>query len=283
MHKTRSTAFHRRTAVLGGLFAAALGLPCFAEQQAVDPQEIVRNAAFNELRSSGSGHTFRYRIRKEDDGKTTVKEVVETRDGDMSRLLETGGKPLDAEAQGKELARLKALQADPDAQARRHKREQADSGRADEMVKLLPDAFRYTYLGLVPGPSGPCYRFSFEPNPGFKPPDREAEVYHGMAGELWVDQAQQRMARLDAHLIADVNFGWGVVGRLFQGGTILVEQKDVGRGHWENTLLKLNLSGKILMVKPLTIHSTEESTDFAPVLDTGYAQAIDLLVGMPTK
>ncbi len=283
MFKTRSAVFLHSPAVLGGLFAVALSTPSLAQAQAVDPLQIVRNASFNELRPSGRGHTFRYRIRKDDNGKSTLKEVVETREGDMSRLLEADGKPLDGEAQEKEIARLKALQADPQAQARRHKREQADSGRADEMVKLLPDAFNYTYLGMVPGPSGPCYRLKFEPNPGFKPPDREAEVYHGMAGELWIDQAQQRMARLDAHLISDVNFGWGVVGRLFQGGTILVEQKDVGEGHWENTLLRLNLTGKILMVKPLTIHSEEASSAFVPVPDGSYSDAINLLTSLPSK
>ena len=59
----------------------------------------------------------------------------------------------------------------------------------------------------------------------FIPPDREAQVYHGMAGELWIDCAQKRMSRLDAHLISDVNFGWGVIGRLYKGGTILVSRR----------------------------------------------------------
>ena len=53
-----------------------------------------------------------------------------------------------------------------------------------------------------------------------------------MEGELWVDVGQQRMVKLDAHLVSDVNFGWGVVGQLFKGGTILVEQK----GCWRSPL-----------------------------------------------
>ena len=55
---------------------------------------------------------------------------------------------------------------------------------------------------LVNTPSGPAWRLSFMPNEKFIPPDREAQVYHGMAGELWIDCAQKRMSRLDAHLIA---------------------------------------------------------------------------------
>ena len=39
-----------------------------------------------------------------------------------------------------------------------------------------------------------------------------------MVGELWVDKGQQRLVKIDAHLISDVNFGWGVLGRLCTRG-----------------------------------------------------------------
>ena len=245
--------------------------------------KLVRAASYNDLHPPNSGHLYRYRVHTVDDGKQTTKEVVETRDGDMSRLLEVNGKALDADAEAKERSRLEKLRDNPDEQARRHKKSQADNGRDDEMVKLLPDAFRYTYLGMVAGPNGACYRLRFEPNPAFQPPDREAEVYHGMAGEIWIDQGQQRIAKLDAHMIADVDFGWGVVGRLFQGGTILVEDQDVGDHRWETTRQELHLSGKILMVKPLHIESTELSSDFHPVANAGYRAAIEYLRSLPAR
>ncbi len=272
-------------AVLCG--ASLVTVACYAEDAGtkpspgVDAKQIVQHASFNELQASSGPHPFRYRQRTLDDGKESVKEIIETKDGDMTRLLEVNGKPLDSQAAQKENDRLKKLRDNPEDQARKHKAEQADSARSNEMVRLLPDAFLYTYEGMVAGPNGPCYRLKFKPNPAFQPPDRQAEVYHGMAGELWVDQAQQRMAKLDAHLISDVNFGWGVVGKLFQGGTILVDQKDVGSHHWETTHLELHLAGKILLVKSLKIESTEESRDFIQVPDAGYKAAIDQLEAIP--
>ena len=146
------------------------------------------------------------------------------------------------------------------------------------MVRLLPDAFLYTYRGIAQTPSGPAWRLSFQPNDRFIPPDREAQVYHGMAGELWIDCAQKRMARLDARLIADVNFGWGVIGRLYKGGTILVEQKDVGENHWETTHMKLDLTGKILMVHSVTFRTVEDGSDYKPVSPSlTYKDAIRIL------
>ncbi len=246
-----------------------------------DARTIVQHASYNELHAGNGPHPFAYTVHSTDGSKRTTKRIMETRDGDMTRLLEQDGHPLDADKNAAELARLNKLRDNPDDQLRRHKKAQADSMREDEMVRLLPEAFLYTYKGMVPGPNGPCYRLAFAPNPDFHPPDRQAEVYHGMAGELWIDSAQQRMARLDAHMIADVNFGWGVVGRLFKGGTILVEQKDVGQGHWETTHQRLHLTGKILLVKDLDIDSTDDSSDFAPVPDAGYQAAIAMLEKTP--
>ncbi len=267
-------------ALLAALLAAATATAPAqdAPPPAVNPATLVRNASWNELHSSAPPYPVRFKLRKQDEKGVTTKEIVETKDGDVARLIARNDKPLTPEENKAELARLDNLLAHPEIQEHRHKREQEDSGRADEMVKLLPDAFLYTYLGMAPGPNGPAYRLSFKPNPSFHPPDREAEVYHGMEGELWLDQGQERIVKLDARLIDDVNFGWGILGKLYKGGTLAIEQQDVGHHHWEATQLKLNLTGVALMVKSLSFQTTETSTDFQPVpVNLGYQAAIHML------
>lgn len=243
-----------------------------------DPVALVQRASHNEL-APGNGHPYRYKLHKIDDGKITTKEIVETKDGDVARLIAVGDKPLPQDADQAEIGRLNNLLAHPEIQEHRHKREQEDSARANEMIRLLPDAFLYHFEGMVDGPNGPCYRLTFKPKPNFQPPDREAEVYHGMAGELWIDQREERMVKLDAHLIDDVNFGWGILGKLYKGGTIVVEQKDVGDGHWETTHMKLSLHGKALMIKSLSFETTEDANDFEPVRpQMGYQEAVHILL-----
>jgi hypothetical protein len=248
-----------------------------------NPIPLVRDASFNELHTDlGGKHPFRYRLRKTDEKGITTKEIIETSDGDVARLMSRDDKPLPADAEKAEMDRLDNLLAHPEIQVRRHKKEQEDSGRADTMIKLLPDAFTYTYLGVVQGLGGPAYRLSFVPNPNFVPPSREAQVYHGMAGELWIDVREKRMAKFDAHLISDVDFAWGFAARLDKGGTILVEQKDVGDGHWEAVNFKLNLTGKILMMKTLDMKTLEEASDFVAVPPgTGVKEAVAILKTLP--
>lgn len=246
---------------------------------AIDTEKIVRDASWNELHASGPGRSFTYRQHKVDaKGSSTLKEIVETKDGDVARLLEKDGKPLSPEQEQAEMDRLNHLLAHPEMQEHRHKKEQDDDARSNEMVRMLPDAFLYTSDGMVQGPNGPCYRLKFRPNPAFTPPDREGEVYHGMVGELWVDQGQLRLAKIDAHLISDVNFGWGVLGKLYKGGSILVENADVGLHHWETVHMKLRLQGKILMMKNEDFSTTEDYSDFQmQPQELSYQEAIRLL------
>jgi hypothetical protein len=250
--------------------------------QALDPQKIVRDASWNELHATSPGRSFRFRQRKLDPKGSTVKEIFETKDGDVARLIEKDGKPLPPDEEQAEMERLNNLLAHPELQEHRHKKEQEDGARGDEMVRMLPDAFLFTSDGMVDGPNGPCYRLKFRPDPAFAPPDREGQVYHGMVGELWVDKAQMRLVKIDAHLISDVNFGWGVLGRLYKGGSILVENADVGLHHWETTHMKLQLQGKIMMMKSVDFSTTEDYSNFQIMpQQLSYQEAIRLLQEHP--
>ena len=271
--------FRRIPHIIPALLILACGARVHAQSPPGDPVALVRAASWNELHSSNAQHPFRFRLRKQDENGITTKDIVETKDGDVARLIAVNDEPLSPDRAKAERARLDNLLAHPELQARRHRREQEDSNRSNEMVRLLPDAFIYSYRDIVQTPNGPAWRLTFVPNDKFIPPDREAQVYHGMAGELWIDCREKRMSRLDAHLISDVNFGWGMIGRLYKGGTILVEQKDVGQDHWEQHKLRLNLTGKILMFKSLVIDTKEDESNFAAVpADWTYQDAVRALL-----
>ncbi len=249
-----------------------------APPAAQDPTALVRRAMQHREDSDRNRRRLRYLLRRTDERRDTTKEIIETKDGDVARLVAENGRPLSDEANQAELDRLTTLASHPEIQEHRRKREQEDANRVDRLMRLLPDAFLYRFEDMVPCGAGRCYRLSFSPNPAFDPPDTEAKIFRGMAGEVWIDQAQERMTRLDTHLISDVDFGWGIVGKLDKGGTILLEQADIGGHQWEVTGMKLNLKGKLLMFKSLRVHMTQEKNHFSPVPpDLDYRKAIQLL------
>jgi hypothetical protein len=248
--------------------------------QPQDPAALVRQAIQNREEAAKTHRPVRYLLRKTDDRRDATKDIIETDQGGVARLVAIDNKPLIAEANQAELDRLNTLANHPEIQEHRHQREQKDADRVNRLMRLLPDAFLYRDQGTCPCPTGAgtCHHLTFSPKPSFEPPDVEANIFRGLAGEVWIDQAQERLTRLDAHVIANVDFGWGILGKLDKGGTIQLEQSDIGNHDWELTSMKLNLKGKALMLKSLNIQLTEQASHFSlvpPGVD--YRKAIQLL------
>src|SRR5262249_1293032 len=100
----------------------------------------------------------------------------------------------------------------------------------------------------------------------------------GMEGFMLIDPGKNRIAQIDGTLGKEVSFGWGILGHLDRGGRFLVEQGDVGSGHWEITRMNLSFTGKLLLFKSLNFQSSEVFSDFKQVPeDTTFAQGVELL------
>jgi hypothetical protein len=245
---------------------------------AVDPTALVRRAVQHRLDAAKNHQPLEYLLRRVDERRDTTKLIIETQEGNVARLVAANSKPLSADADKAELDRLNTLSDHPELQEHRRKSEQKDSDRVTHMLSLLPDAFLYKFENMAPCSTGQCYRLSFTPNPHFTPPDLESNLFRGIAGELWVDQAQERLVRLDAHFIADVDFGFGIIGKLNKGGTVLLEQAIIGENDWELTGLKIHVTGKALLVRSFSYQVNEETSHFAPVTPgLHYRDAINLL------
>ncbi|MDR3726070.1 MAG: hypothetical protein P4K86_03410 [Terracidiphilus sp.] len=244
----------------------------------VQAQALVERAVAAEMRTAqDASHPMCYRLRKSSPRLTTVKKIFETRDGAVARLLSIGDKPLSAADEGKEQARLDGLLSDPGRQRHRKQNEDADTGRALKVLHALPQAFLYQFAGTGWGPAGQVEKFTFKPNPQFNPPDLETQVLTAMVGEIWIDASQMRVVRLEGHLQRDIDFGWGILGRLNKGGWIVIEQADVGGHQWRIVRFQMVMSGRVLF-KSKSFDTTEEQTQFEPLpAGLGYRQAIQMM------
>lgn len=241
-------------------------------------QALVDRALANEFNAAqDASHPMRYQLRKTSPRLTTTKEICETRDGDVARLIDVNDKPLSPADEQKEEARLNALVSNPGKQRRRKQAEDQDAGRALNVLRALPSAFLYLYAGSGQGFTGKVEKFTFRPDPNFYPPDLETQVLTEMAGEIWIDGVHERVVRLEGHLQRDVNFGWGILGRLNKGGWIVIEQADVGGGQWRTVRFQMAMSGRVVF-KSRVFDTTEEESRFAPLpVGLGYQKAIAML------
>ncbi len=253
-----------------------------APLSAQQTESMIRRVLHTEMLAADDvHHPMQYRLRKSSPRFSTTKLIVETREGDVARLIAINGVPLSPSEQQTEEQRLHDLAADPRLQHHRQEREQNDAERARKIMRALPDAFHYQYAGVVETPQGPSYRFTFEPNADFDPQDLEAQALKAMAGELWIDVAQQRVTHLEGKRLHDVDYGWGILGRLEEGGTLLLEQADVGNHQWRTVHLVLAMNAR-LFLKTIKLDTTLELSQFAPVsANISYQQAIQILQAPP--
>lgn len=224
--------------------------------------ELARETIQNELQATEDTERFAYRARRQTPKGSQTKEYVETNDGIVARLIALNDLPLSPQDQKKESDRLNKLLTDPGMQAKRHKQQEDDAERVRKMLRALPDAFIYSYDSIERSDSGPIVKLTFVPDPGFSPPARETEIYRGMKGYMLINGSEQRLVEIAATLFQEVNFGWGILGRLNPGGHFIVKQTKIGPGRWETTEQSLRFTGKILFFKSLNIDEDETESNF---------------------
>ena len=267
---------------------AGVSLQGQAAQPSLTPaqaQALVQRALATESQSaqdlSHASRPLRYRLRKTSIRLTSTKEIVETRDGDVARLLSINDQPLSPADEQKEQARLQALVDNPGLQQHRKQSEDSDTARALKVLRVLPESFLYQFAGTGTSATGVVEKFSFRPNPHFDPPDLETGILTAMAGEIWIDSTQERVVRLAGTLQQDKDFGWGILGELDKGGSVEIEQADVGDHQWRIVHLKLVMNGRVLF-KTKNSDSVQEYSEFVRLpADLSYKQAIEMLRSIP--
>jgi hypothetical protein len=260
-----------------GLIALGQGIALLSAQQPAPPEppaQLVREVVYNELHDHERHGYWRYWIERHSAKETRLEEQVETSEGPVARLNRSNGHPLDAVGRQTEETRLSRLLSSPEEQARQRQNFTEDEKRIGRIVALLPDAFLYEYAGEEDG----CYRLRFRPNPAYPAHSIEARIFHAMSGELWVSARWKRMARLDGHIEENVDFGYGLLGRLNKGGWFRLQRTQVSATDWKTERLEIHMNGRAMLFKTIARETSELRGGFSPVpAGLNLAQAVNLL------
>jgi len=227
--------------------------------------------------------SVRYRERKIDAKGDTTRLIVETRQGGVARLIERDGRPLTAAEDAAERARLNEDLANPGEFLRHHRRDAANRADMAQMAQLMPQAMIHTFAPgqpQLPGAHGRQVVLDFQPNPDFHPPNMMAELLTGFAGRVWIDAATQRVVRAEGHVLHPVNIGFGILARIFPGGTVEFEQVDAGQGRWLYSRVGEHMMVRALVkTMPQNVQISSSNFELMPApLD--YQDAIRQLLAM---
>lgn len=203
-------------------------------------------------------------IERKHDGNGRVKET-ETRtfevtpvgDDRVERLMSVNGKELSVSEREKEDKRVqkeveeiikrqeKKEQKEERARAKGEKEKEDDDNveikdflRISEITSVRREIFR----------GHEVIAFDFEPRKGFKPKTRGEDIVNKLAGTIWVDEAAQQVARLEARLTDSYKIGGGMLASIGASTAFSFDQEKIGDEVWLPSSMEANVSARVLLL-----------------------------------
>ncbi len=240
----------------------ALGAGTRAPAQGSDAALAAVHAAVSaELKSSELDHSaWDYRDHDVQPDRDIVSEVIETPQGNLSRMISLNGRKLTGGDEADELRRIRDFVNSSSEQEKKRKDGDHDDAQAHELLTMLPDAF----LWNITGENAEEVILHFRPNPAFKSPDMQSRVLGTMAGEMVVARGSDRIKTLRGTLTDDVRIGFGILGKLDRGGIFDVERREIAPGHWQITETHVHIAGRAVLFKSIGQQEDETKTGFHP-------------------
>src|SRR5216683_446258 len=226
-------------------------------------------------------HRLKYMYLSEERSERTgghlwTERVVETAMGKVRLLLAEDGKPLSAERQAAERAKLADVAAHPDAFQKREQAMKNDEQHAEQMLALLHKAFLFD----EPRAEGSDLRIGFRPDPDYKPKTMEEKVLHSMSGAVLVDERTNQLHRIEGKIPADVSLGYGLLGTIHAGSSFSTEHEMEQGGEWKGALVNTAIEGKAMLFKEIGRNEHVVHSEFKRMSNNiNVAEGVALLVG----
>jgi hypothetical protein len=260
---------------LAGLLLLCATPALRAQSPTESAHDLVKDVVYNELQERRQVSLWQYRVDKRVVSQSLLEQEVETVSGPVYRVLARQGKPLDQAGQKKETERLNNLLRNPSEQARMKQDHAAEEQHVERLMAAMPDAFLYDYGGTAEG----NIWLSFRPNPAYNPPTYEARVYHALAGKVWIQPQFKRLLKIDADIVSEIDFGFGLLGKIEKGGNFQIQREQVSPNRWKTSALDVHISGRIIFFKTISKEQHEVRSAFQPMPpNTSVQDAVTLLI-----
>ena len=204
--------------------------------------------------------------------------VVPTGGGTLRILVKNGEKPVPPADYRRQVqlweSILEMMSRPNDSRARaasekyaKRKRERA------QFVEAAGNAYLTTWAGRETRNGRACDVFELRPNPSFHPRSMFQEAMTHVTAKAWVDRDTSQLVRGEAHVTSDVSFGAGILGKLYRGGVVAMEQAEAAPGIWLPTRYEYDFAGRKFLF-PFEQHQTIEASHYRRIGSPSEALAL---------
>lgn len=231
-----------------------------------DAREIVRKSLARDERSSAIARNYTFielnvtrQFTKEGKLKSTRSRTFDVTIQEQSpyrRLIARDGKPLGAEEEAREQAKLQRSiderrRETPEQRSRRLAEWEKRRERQRRFLREIPDAFNFKIEASRRFEGRDVWVIRAEPKPDFRARTSEGRLLAKFAGTLWIDKTEYQWARLEAGVIETVSFGW-LLARLSKGASVELEQTRVNDEVWLPKHVLASYRARIGLVKVIS-------------------------------
>ena len=204
--------------------------------------------------------------------------VVPTGGGMLKILVKNGTKPVDPGEYRRQVqlwaSILEMMSRPGDSRGRtaaekyaKRKRERA------QFVDAAGQAFVTNWVGRETRNGLTCDVFELHPDPNFHPRSMFQDALAHVTAKVWLDRDTSQIVRGEAHVMSDISFGAGILGKLYRGSVVSMEQAEVAPGIWLPTRYDYDFAGR-KFVFPFDQHQTIEASHYRRVGPPSEALAV---------
>jgi hypothetical protein len=175
--------------------------------------------------------------------------VVPTGSGMQKILLRDGDKPVDPATYNRqmhalaEVLRTMADPNDPKGKAALAKRQKRERDRT-EFLDAMKEAFLSKWLSADTRNGRECDVVELDPNPDFHAHSMFQNALSHVTAKIWVDRESNQLVWGEAHVLSDISVGGGILGKVYRGSRISMEQEEVAPGIWLPTHYRYDFTGR---------------------------------------
>ena len=268
--------------------ATSLAAQVSMDNLSASPGQVAQDAVNNEIKLIQYDRSYlRYKVHTRDSKGEQVRDVIETREGTVARVVSRGGRALTADEDAGEHGRLQAMIDSPAAFKKHIDKDQTGKKLAVDLIRLLPEAMNFSYVAgqpqrdQKPAAAVPELVMDFEPNPRWSPPTMTSQALTGIRGRVWIEAKGHHLTRLEVTIFQGINFGFGMLVHIYPGGKLFLEQQPVGGDRWIVDHFIQQVTMRAMMVRTLKENTDLEAYSFTPVREMSYQEAIQTLLNTP--
>jgi hypothetical protein len=174
--------------------------------------------------------------------------VVPTGTGTLKVILKDSGNRVAPEYYREELRQLAQVlewalnPEEPKQKARVEKWKKRTADRF-QAVEAFRDAYAVTWLGQETLEGRALSKIHFEPKPDYHGQSIGTDVLSNSRVTVWLN-GEAQVLRLEAELVRDLAFGGGLLGKIYKGGCVTIDQFEVAPGLWMPRTTRYEIRGR---------------------------------------